>query len=324
MTVPRREGGAGAASDSSQACAHATAGAGRAPPRPLLPGQGRGLHAHATAGVGPYTAAAVASIAFGDQAAAVDGNVIRVVSRMRALKVRAQPCCQLSAWVVGFYFTPGGSTRMLHQPAPVEAPAAPHRHPQGDPTKQAKLHARLAGQLLDPERPGCHNQVRLRWLSVTGCRHGGCQACCWTQLCIHSAASPQQEVLGATVRGLRGPGLRRLLTWVGGAPGALCPVCCVLCAGDDGAGCHGVQAGEPRLRRLLRGRQLPGVPALEQLPGSWRLRRRGGRAPRHRLPRKGGARPMPPATPPTVPRPRLRSISRAALRGSRAGHRCLL
>ncbi len=37
-------------------------------------------------GVGPYTSAAVASIAFGDPAAAVDGNVIRVVSRLRALE----------------------------------------------------------------------------------------------------------------------------------------------------------------------------------------------------------------------------------------------
>lgn len=37
-------------------------------------------------GVGPYTAAAVGSIAFNDAAAAVDGNVIRVVSRLRALK----------------------------------------------------------------------------------------------------------------------------------------------------------------------------------------------------------------------------------------------
>lgn len=35
--------------------------------------------------MGPYTAAAVASISFGDAAAAVDGNVIRVVSRLRAL-----------------------------------------------------------------------------------------------------------------------------------------------------------------------------------------------------------------------------------------------
>ncbi|PNW86324.1 hypothetical protein CHLRE_02g082000v5 [Chlamydomonas reinhardtii] len=36
-------------------------------------------------GVGPYTSAAVASIAFGSPAAAVDGNVIRVLSRLRAL-----------------------------------------------------------------------------------------------------------------------------------------------------------------------------------------------------------------------------------------------
>jgi adenine-specific DNA glycosylase len=36
-------------------------------------------------GVGPYTAAAVGSIAFGDAAAAVDGNVVRVLSRLRAL-----------------------------------------------------------------------------------------------------------------------------------------------------------------------------------------------------------------------------------------------
>lgn len=34
----------------------------------------------------PQTASAVASIAFGDAAAAVDGNVIRVISRLRALK----------------------------------------------------------------------------------------------------------------------------------------------------------------------------------------------------------------------------------------------
>jgi A/G-specific adenine glycosylase len=33
-------------------------------------------------GIGPYTAAAVASIAFGEEVAAVDGNVIRVISRL--------------------------------------------------------------------------------------------------------------------------------------------------------------------------------------------------------------------------------------------------
>jgi endonuclease III len=64
-------------------------------------------------GVGPYTAAAVASIAFNDSAAAVDGNVVRVLSRLQRLT---------------------------------------------DP-KPGKVHDVLAGQLLHPERPGCHNQV---------------------------------------------------------------------------------------------------------------------------------------------------------------------
>jgi A/G-specific adenine glycosylase len=36
-------------------------------------------------GVGPYTAGAIASIAFGEPAAAVDGNVVRVVSRLCAI-----------------------------------------------------------------------------------------------------------------------------------------------------------------------------------------------------------------------------------------------
>jgi A/G-specific adenine glycosylase len=47
-------------------------------------------------GVGPYTAAAVASIAFNDPAAAVDGNVIRVLSRLRAL--RGNPGKMVKTW----------------------------------------------------------------------------------------------------------------------------------------------------------------------------------------------------------------------------------
>lgn len=37
-------------------------------------------------GVGKYTAGAIASIAFGQRAAAVDGNLVRVFSRLRALR----------------------------------------------------------------------------------------------------------------------------------------------------------------------------------------------------------------------------------------------
>jgi len=38
-------------------------------------------------GIGPYTAAAIASIAFGQKAAAVDGNVVRVMSRYFAIAI---------------------------------------------------------------------------------------------------------------------------------------------------------------------------------------------------------------------------------------------
>lgn len=36
-------------------------------------------------GIGPYTAGAVASIAFSEHAAVVDGNVVRVMARLRAI-----------------------------------------------------------------------------------------------------------------------------------------------------------------------------------------------------------------------------------------------
>jgi hypothetical protein len=52
------------------------------------------------AGVGAYTAAAIGSIVFEDKAAAVDGNVIRVVSRLRALAGGRQlpPDVGLHSW----------------------------------------------------------------------------------------------------------------------------------------------------------------------------------------------------------------------------------
>lgn len=62
------------------------AGEGAAAPGklpPLMPPQHAQTHRRPRL---PQTAAAVASIAFGDAAAAVDGNVIRVISRLRALR----------------------------------------------------------------------------------------------------------------------------------------------------------------------------------------------------------------------------------------------
>ena len=47
-----------------------------------MPGEVTALKA--LPGIGDYTAAAIASIAFGKRAAAVDGNVLRVMARLRA------------------------------------------------------------------------------------------------------------------------------------------------------------------------------------------------------------------------------------------------
>ena len=52
-------------------------------------------------GVGPYTAAAIASLAFGEDAAVVDGNVIRVLSRLFAYGGDAQSAAgknKMQAW----------------------------------------------------------------------------------------------------------------------------------------------------------------------------------------------------------------------------------
>ncbi len=48
-------------------------------------------------GIGPYAAAAIASIAFGERAAAVDGNVIRVLSRLNATHAPVRELAQ--AWI---------------------------------------------------------------------------------------------------------------------------------------------------------------------------------------------------------------------------------
>jgi A/G-specific adenine glycosylase len=40
-------------------------------------------------GIGPYTAAAIASIAFNERVGVVDGNVIRVLTRLQGIAVEA-------------------------------------------------------------------------------------------------------------------------------------------------------------------------------------------------------------------------------------------
>lgn len=70
-------------------------------------------------GIGPYTAAAISSIAFHEPQAAVDGNVYRVLARVFGID------------------------------APIDQPAGQRRF------------AELAQQVLDPARPGDHNQAMM-------------------------------------------------------------------------------------------------------------------------------------------------------------------
>lgn len=88
-------------------------------------------------GVGPYTAAAIASIAFGDRAAVVDGNVVRVLARLAGLRS-----------------TFASSALAVRRVTP------------------------LAAALLDPRRPGDHNQAVME-LGAQVCRKAApaCERC---------------------------------------------------------------------------------------------------------------------------------------------------
>ena len=79
-------------------------------------------------GVGPYTAAAIASIAFREPVAVVDGNVVRVLARVGGVKEKFK-----------------------------------------DSTTAAKSFTSLANALVDPKRPGDHNQAMME-LGATVCR----------------------------------------------------------------------------------------------------------------------------------------------------------
>lgn len=94
-------------------------------------------------GVGPYTAAAICSIAFNHPAAVVDGNVVRVITRLLALE----------------------------QEFPDTASALRSVRP-------------TAERLLDPDRPGLHNEALME-LGATVCskHRPACLLCPWRDSC---------------------------------------------------------------------------------------------------------------------------------------------
>jgi A/G-specific adenine glycosylase len=112
-------------------------------------------------GIGPYTAAAVLSIAYGRPHAAVDGNVIRVISRLFAITDDV------------------GASR----------------------TRAGLQH--LADTLLDPERPGDHNQALME-LGATVCtpRSPHCAVCPVASWCDAYASGMQENF---PVKSKKGP-----------------------------------------------------------------------------------------------------------------------
>ncbi len=104
-------------------------------------------------GVGPYTAAAIASISHGARHAVVDGNVYRVLSRVFGVAT------------------------------PINSPAG------------GKEFATLANILIDPTRPGDHNQAVME-LGATVClpRRPECDACPLAGRCVARSEGREEEL----------------------------------------------------------------------------------------------------------------------------------
>jgi len=105
-------------------------------------------------GVGPYTAAAIASIAFHEPVAVVDGNVVRVLARIGGVKEKFK-----------------------------------------DSTTAAKSFTLLANALVDPKRPGDHNQAMME-LGATVCRKAApdCAHCPVARWCAVSGRAEAAQL----------------------------------------------------------------------------------------------------------------------------------
>jgi A/G-specific adenine glycosylase len=121
--------------------------AGRPEPRTAAAWQG-------FKGVGPYTAAAIASIAFREPVAVVDGNVVRVLARVGGVKEKFK-----------------------------------------DSTTAAKSFTALANALVDPKRPGDHNQAMME-LGATVCRKAApdCAHCPVARWCAVSGRAEAAQL----------------------------------------------------------------------------------------------------------------------------------
>ncbi len=116
-------------------------------------------------GIGEYTSAAIASIAFGEAVAVVDGNVERVMMRLAGLVLEQ----------------PGGTDPSTAQDK-IAAPESTPAPPALAPTLLAREIRALANHLLAPERPGDANQAMME-LGATVCLPRA-------PLCLHCPVQP--------------------------------------------------------------------------------------------------------------------------------------
>ncbi len=122
-------------------------------------------------GVGRYTASAIASIAFGKKVELVDGNVIRVISRLR--KIGADVANQVSH--LAYFVSPNFTSFFIAQ-AVIEA--------LWD----------NANALVDRDRPGDFNQAMME-LGATICtpKNPSCSSCPVQDQCLALATVKQTE-----------------------------------------------------------------------------------------------------------------------------------
>ncbi len=182
------------------------------------------------------TAAAVASIAFNDAAAAVDGNVIRVVSRWAGSSTAA---ATVAASVGSSSTTPTWTNLASLSNSPIKPTTFPSPQAAGPgrrPHQEHEDHRGAGGPAAAPRPPGVPQPGAARLGAVD--RGAG------------RAAAPQRPEPDLALPLPAGfPPARPAQPRVHVGHAAIDPA---TQPGDDGAGRHGLQAHQPLVRRLPR------------------------------------------------------------------------
>ncbi|KDD74385.1 hypothetical protein H632_c1350p0, partial [Helicosporidium sp. ATCC 50920] len=170
-------------------------------------------------GVGPYTAAAIASNACGQRVAVVDGNVVRVLSRMAALRAPGSEGAgeegeegekeSRGEEEVGGAESKGRLFHDLVAELRAEEVKASSRKPAPGAAAHARLLKDLAETLIDPNRPGDWNQAVME-LGATVCLPNAqplCGACPLAPNCL--ALALERQGRGARTTDFPAPAVKK-------------------------------------------------------------------------------------------------------------------